>query len=215
MDKEFRKKTGITEDEPTNWFEDLYAVSNKEGEGVPWANMDTHPVFKAWLNKNSISGKGKKALVVGCGMGDDAIELEKLGFDVTAFDVAESAIDLCKKRFPHSNVHFVKEDLLAGIPAWENKFDFVLEIFTIQALPPKYEAQLIANLSRLVAKNGELLVITEVQNKKRVFEIGPPWLLNNNYVDGFEKNGLNLQGEIYQFPPSMGDECHLSIFRKI
>lgn len=214
MDKQTKDRLGLSEEKPTDWFENLYAGSNTSGEGVPWANMDTHPVFKDWLSKNAISGNGKKALVVGCGLGDDAIELENLGFNVTAFDVAESAIEICKKRFSNSTVDFVTADLLAGIPEWENQFDFVLEIFTIQALPPKYEELVIKNLSKLIAPYGELMVITEVQNAPRNFEVGPPWLLNHNYIELFEREGLKLKGEINQYPPAMGTECHLSIFQK-
>jgi len=39
-------------------------------------------------------------------MGDDAIELESWRYQVTAFDVAESAIDHCKRPFPDSTVDF-------------------------------------------------------------------------------------------------------------
>jgi len=166
------------------------------------------------LENNEFNGEGKTALVVGCGMEDDAIELEKIGFEVTAFDVAESAVELCKKRFPESQVNFVQGDLIAGIPEWEAQFDFVLEIFTIQALPPKYEKGLIENLSSFLAKNGEIMVITEVQHAKRVFEVGPPWLLNDNYIQSFENCGLSLVNSTKDNKPEIGDECHLSIFKK-
>ena len=87
----------IEEDSPTDWFEKLYAGSNTAGEGVPWANMETHPSFQKWMETHPLIGEGKSALVVGCGMGDDAVELERRGFKVTAFDVSETAIKLCKK----------------------------------------------------------------------------------------------------------------------
>lgn len=137
MDKAFRSKMGVAEEKPNDWFETLYSNSNESGEGVPWANMSPHPIFKDWLDQNKNCGEGKTALVIGCGMGDDAIALEQNGFSVTAFDVSESAIELCKKRFPHSEVNFVQADLIEGIPEWQGQFDFVLEIYTIQALPPK------------------------------------------------------------------------------
>jgi len=115
MNKELRKKLGIEENKPNDWFERLYSETDKGGEGVPWANMAPHPLFKSWITENPIIGKGKTALVVGCGMGDDAIELETKGFEVTAFDVSNSAIELCKTRFPNSGVNFLQADLLNGI----------------------------------------------------------------------------------------------------
>ena len=91
-----RDQFSVQEDQPSDWFEPLYAVSNTNGEGVPWASMETHPSFRKWLSHNPLEGGGKLALVVGCGMGDDAIELESLGFQVTAFDVSETAISFVK-----------------------------------------------------------------------------------------------------------------------
>ncbi len=160
-------------------------------------------------------GKGKTALVIGCGMGDDAIELSQQGFMVTAFDVASSAIELCKKRFSNSSVKFVQADLLAGIPEWHGQFDFVLEIFTIQALPPKYEATLIQHISDFVAENGQLLLITEMQKAKRTFENGPPWLLNSNYISSFEAYGLKQLSLSRSNDSHLGDEIHLCLFEKV
>ncbi|MCB9426188.1 MAG: class I SAM-dependent methyltransferase [Flavobacteriales bacterium] len=143
-DKKFPYK--ISETEPTDWFEELYNDANVSGKGVPWATMDTHTLFKKWLETNKLDGKGKTALVVGCGMGDDAITLEKMGFEVTAFDVSGKAIEYCQERFKDSTVKFVTADLLKEIPEWSRQFDFVLEIYTIQALPPKYEHQVIEQI---------------------------------------------------------------------
>jgi 2-polyprenyl-3-methyl-5-hydroxy-6-metoxy-1,4-benzoquinol methylase len=180
----------IDENRPTDWFEPLYANSATDGKGIPWANMKTHPSFAGWLEKNNLDGAGKSALVVGCGMGDDAIELESRGFEVTAFDVSNTAIEYCKDRFATSNVNFVQADLLKKQPNWERKFDYVLEIFTIQALPPKYEDDLIKNIAKFVSYNGTLMVISAVGNKKRAIENGPPWLLTSDHIDKFISCGL-------------------------
>lgn len=209
-----RKKLGVDENKPVAWFENLYAEANEQGQGVPWANMAPHPVFKSWIDKHLNNGIGKTALVVGCGLGDDAIELENNGFEVTAFDVSNSAIELCKKRFPNSKTNFIQADLLEGVPEWYRKFDFVLEIFTIQALPPKYENVLINNIVDFVAPTGQLLMITEVQQEKRSFEKGPPWLLNENYKKSFENHGLKLIEHSNSFEPQMGDALHLSLFQR-
>ena len=33
-------------------------------------------------------------------------------------------------------------------------------------------------------------MITEVQSEKRTYENGPPWLLNNDYIESFKNNGF-------------------------
>jgi len=199
-------KYSVNENQPSNWFEPLYADSNTNGEGVPWANMETHPSFANWLTENQLNGDGKSALVVGCGMGDDAIELDALGFEVTAFDVSESAITFCKERFPHSKVEFVQADLLENQPQWQKKYDFVLEIFTVQALPPKYEKDLIQNICNFVSPKGNLLVIAEVGGEERTFENGPPWLLTPQHIDSYESCGFKvIQKYIEKNSESIGE----------
>ena len=214
MNEEQRKKLGVKEDTPNDWFETLYSNSNDSGSGVPWANMAAHPTFKKWIDKCAILENEKTALVVGCGLGDDAIELEAKGYKVTAFDVSESAIELCKKRFPTSKIKFIKADLIEGVSEWYKKFDLVLEIFTIQALPPKYEEVLIKNISDFVTDNGQLVLITEVQSQKRIYENGPPWLLNHNYIESFERHGLKQIYHKTSTETEMGEEIHLSIFQR-
>lgn len=214
MSKELRKQLGINEATPNDWFEKLYANSDKVGEGIPWANLAPHPIFKNWGDSNPKLKEKKTALVIGCGLGDDAIELESKGYTVTAFDVSKSAIDICKKRFPNSKVEFLQADLIKGVPEWKEKFDFVLEVFTIQALPPKYEENLLKNITDFLSKNGKLLVITEVNKAQRDFENGPPWLLNNDYIQKFNHLGLKLIDHNSDNTPEIGEECHLSLFER-
>lgn len=215
MSNDTQPKFNIDENRPSDWFEPLYAESSANGEGVPWANMDTHPAFAQWLTNHELQGTSKTALVVGCGMGDDAIALEKLGYTVTAFDVSETAINFCKQRFPDSKVTFVQADLLQEQSQWQQAFDFVLEIYTVQALPPKFEQELIKNISNFVAPEGQLLVVAEVQQQAREFEQGPPWLLTPQHADEFVSNGLTLleqsvgQGE-EQFS---GATTYVSLFK--
>lgn len=217
MKNKAQEQFSIQENRPTNWFEPLYAESNTNGEGVPWANMETHPSFASWLNQHPLEGDGKLALVVGCGMGDDAIELESLGFQVTAFDVSETAIKLCKERFPLSKVNFLHADLLTNQSQWRRKFDFVLEIYTVQALPPKYEKGLIQSISGFVAVEGRILVIAEVGHEERSFENGPPWVLTPKHIDSFESCGLTVVDKYIEKASSSDNatSTYVTTFRKL
>ena len=177
---------------PTDWFEDLYAAANRDGQGVPWANMAPHPAFIHWLKGHDLQGNDQTALVVGCGMGDDAIELEERGFEVTAFDVSPTAIDYCRQRFPGSKVNFQVADLLAAQPAWQQSFNFVLEIYTVQALPPDYEDQSIQSIAGFTAPGGNLLTIANVQPGPRDINQGPPWLLTPEHIQKFARCGFDV-----------------------
>lgn len=182
----------INPEKPTSWFNPLYSKSNAKGDGIPWAHMETHPHFKRWLTQHSLQSKQGHALVVGCGLGDDAIELENRGFKVTAFDVSEKAIEFCLKRFPLSSVKFEVADLFADLSHWKNQFDFVLEIYTIQALPPKYESEVISKVRGFLAPEGILLVIALVSDEERALEKGPPWELTSAHRQSFLDTGLSL-----------------------
>src|ERR1017187_7080256 len=75
------------------------------------------------------------ALVVGCGLGEDAEYIARLGYATTAFDIALTAIAAARSRFPGSPVEYQVADLLAPPPWWSHAFALVVESTTLQALP--------------------------------------------------------------------------------
>ena len=79
---EEKKKFNIARINP-DWFEDLYS-EKQSGAGVPWANMEPHPMFAKWFD-DVPAPPGTTALVVGCGLGDDALALEDKGSKASMF----------------------------------------------------------------------------------------------------------------------------------
>ena len=119
--------------EPLRWFEELYAGANRDSEEIPWAKMEANPKMVEWIaERPEITGR---ALVVGCGLGDDAEWLSIAGFDVTAFDLSQSSIDWCRERFPKSSVNYCVGDLLEPEDAWTGAFDLVIEICLLYTSP--------------------------------------------------------------------------------
>jgi len=164
------------------WFERLYAQARADGRGVPWARNAPHPDFLEWLETEAGPGEGRRALAVGCGLGDDAEALAAHGFATTAFDVSPSAIDLCRQRFPASPVDYRAADLLDPPAAWIDAFDLVVEIITVQALPPEVQADALRQIMRFVAPGGLLFVGTQVR-LPRLNPTGPPWPLDVSLLD--------------------------------
>jgi len=175
--------------DPTGWFEQVYARA-ESGEGViPWAYMQPNPHLVEWLERKHLLVRHKQALVIGCGLGDDAEALAKLGFGVTAFDIAETAIRRCKERFPDSMVEYRVANLLAPPDAWGKKFDFVLESRTIQSLPYTLFEQATGAIAGFVAAEGHLLVMCagrEPDQERR----GIPWPLSRVELDVMKTHGL-------------------------
>ena len=95
---------------PLEWFEQLYREANGDSASIPWADLRPNPNLVEWLDRSNTNGSGKRALVVGCGLGDDAEILSSLGFEVVAFDISATCIDWCHQRYPQSAVTYVVED---------------------------------------------------------------------------------------------------------
>ncbi len=125
---------------------------------VPWADLRPNPNLTEFWRGRRISTAGKTALKIGCGFGDDAEQLAEWGFETTAFDISASAIRVCNRRFP-GRVTFTVADLLNAPAAWTGYFDFVLESYTLQVLPPTPRRQAFHNAANLVKPGGLLLLI--------------------------------------------------------
>ena len=179
----------LQEDDPLGWFEALYSAAEGDEDIIPWADMHPNPSLVEWLESNHIRGTGKKAIKIGCGLGDDAEILAEKSFAVTAFDISTSAISWCRKRFPRSTVNYIIQDLFASPPSWNQAFDLVLEVYTLQVLPPELRAKAIEQIAGYVAPGGTLVVIC----RGREPEDDPgqmPWPVVKDELSLFEQQGL-------------------------
>ncbi|PYS89483.1 MAG: SAM-dependent methyltransferase [Acidobacteria bacterium] len=171
------------------WFEALYKESGGNNELVPWADLEPNRFFKEWAERNNLKGNGRKALVVGCGLGDDAIYLDDLGFKVTAFDISPTAIEWAKRLHKDRDIQFEIADLFQPFRGWLGGFEFVLEIYTIQPLPIEMRPEVIDAVSSFVAPNAELVVVCRGRNDDDEPE-QLPWPLSRKDLSRFEENGL-------------------------
>ncbi len=174
----------------TGWFEALYAGAYRNEWGVPWARHETDTALVQWLaQQDDRMTVGKRALVVGCGLGDDAEALAAAGYVVTAFDISATAIGWCGERFPQSRVHYTVADLFALPPDWAGTYDFVLESRTIQSLPWQLCEPAAQAIARCAAPGGRVLVLAlarEPHEDRR----GIPWPLSRQDLAAFVQAGL-------------------------
>ena len=158
-------KTYQENNDPTGWFDSIYKSANGDHTKVFWADLEPSPYLVSWLEKNPIDKPSKRACVIGCGVGDDAEALSKFGFEVTAFDISVTAIELCKNRYKDTKVNYVVADLFDYPKEWFEKFNVVYECNTIQVLPGDYRIKARIAMSLLICKDGYILVSCRSRNE--------------------------------------------------
>jgi SAM-dependent methyltransferase len=179
--------------DPLSWFETLYVAAERGEAVIPWADSEPNPSLLRWTADNGLAGHGRRALVIGCGAGDDAEALAGLGFSVVAFDVSPAAVRLCRSRFPDTAVEYVAADLLAPPEGWTAAFDFVFEANTVQALPEgALRKGAIEALSTFVAPGGTLLVVARGRDEDEPLS-RLPWPLTPAEVRACGGDRLNLR----------------------
>jgi SAM-dependent methyltransferase len=176
----------IARGDATGWFETLYAAAEQGAVTVPWA--DNAPNVRLVSALAGLSGPGR-ALVVGCGLGDDAEHVASLGYATVAFDVSPTAVTGARRRFPASAVEYVVADLLSPPPSWVAAFDLVVEVYTVQVLTGPARVSAVARLAELVAPGGRLLVIAGAREETdHPGEM--PWPLTRAEIESFRDHGL-------------------------
>jgi SAM-dependent methyltransferase len=186
------------------WFDAFYKEAGGDNEQIPWADLEPNEFFRTWAEDVGLTGEGRKALVVGCGLGDDARYLEDLGFEVSAFDISETAIEWAKRASAGRKIKFEVMDLFEPPTSWvasknpaataagtdkTGGFDFVLEIYTIQPLPMEMRERVIDSVASFVADGGELVVVTRGREDNEEPE-QLPWPLSRKDLSRFETHGL-------------------------
>jgi SAM-dependent methyltransferase len=184
-------KQYLAQDDPLGWFEALYSKATDGTAVVPWADMTPNPHLVEWLNAADLPLKGRRALKIGCGLGDDAEELFNRGFSTVGFDISPTAIAWCKKRFPQSQVQYLIADLFQAPSSWRHSFDLVLEAYTLQVLPASLRKEAIRCITEFLAPGGTLLVICRGRNQDD--DTGQmPWPVTKEELNGFANLGLQL-----------------------
>jgi Methylase involved in ubiquinone/menaquinone biosynthesis len=178
-------RDAIARGDATGWFEQLYVESERDGLAISWVDLAPNPYLVEWLDRQP-SPPGGRALVVGCGYGDDAELLADRGLEVAAFDIAPSAVARCRSRFPGSRVQYLVADALRPPADWVAAFDFVFEAYTIQVLQGEARAACARSIGSLAAPGGRLLVVARSR-----MEDGPegamPWPLTRREIEAFGK----------------------------
>ncbi len=189
--------------EAAAWYDDLYASDSRGERTIPWDRHAPNALLTEWLAANSPGTNPGRAMVIGCGTGEDALPLVELGYQVTAFDISPTAIEIAHRRHPRAAIDFQVADLFDLPPEWTSAFDLVVESQNVQALPVDFRNEAIASVASLVAPGGRLLVIAIADGRDGEgvpFE-GPPFPLTRADLDRFTRHGLK-QIAVEQIAPT-------------
>ncbi len=174
-----------------HWYGTIYDLAGDDPAAIPWARLAPHPLLTQWLARNG-SLAGRRAIDVGCGLGDNAEALSAAGADVTAFDFIPRAIEWAKQRFLESRVQFQVANLLEAPEKWRGTFDLVHECYTLQTMGDELLPLAAKALASFVTPGGVLLVITSAREEDD--PIVTPWRpLTREQIEGFAIDGLTLE----------------------
>ncbi|HMN97510.1 MAG TPA: methyltransferase domain-containing protein [Phycisphaerales bacterium] len=195
-------------------FESMYAEAEASGDRtlIPWDHDRPNPLLVQWLDHDAagVVRCGARVAVVGCGLGHDARELIRRGFEVTAFDISPTAIQWAKRIDPEAAESFFRADLFAPPPRWVHRFDLVVEVHTLQALPPETRSTTMSALARITAMNAALLVICRATDVPARHEEGPPWPLTPDELLGLA-SGAGLRAATFDVVDRAEGSAHSRI----
>jgi len=196
------EKAGHLVSTTPDYFEAIYAEAGFDRSRVPWEDGHPSPALINWMNAvaPSLIRCGARVAVVGCGYGDDAIEIANRGYEVTAFDCSATAIHAAIESYPAQADSFHVADLFNLPSRWRHRFDLVVEINTLQALTPDVRDEAMQSIADLVSPRGYLLVICRGSGGPVKLDDGPPWPLSQAELERIAAGAkLHIEGGISTF----------------
>ena len=176
-----------------DYFESVYAEAGGDRSRIPWASRHPSTAMVNWLNAvaPSLVRCGARVAVVGCGLGDDAREVIRRGYEVTAFDWSPTAVEWARGLDPTHSESYTQADLFKPPSRWGHRFDLVVEINNLQYVTPAAQVNTVKALAKFVAPHGHLLVVCRGADEPAAHDDGPPWpLTERQLVEAASEAGL-------------------------
>lgn len=125
--------------------------STTEPQAIPWKG-NSEVLLQKIISKYKLPTQGD-VLDIGCGTGEKADFLQKLGYNVDAFDISEVAIEKAKELNP--DVNFFVAD--AGAITDVKKFDIIVDLLASQFVLDKTE--FLKTLPKILKQGGFYILI--------------------------------------------------------
>jgi SAM-dependent methyltransferase len=143
----------MTEKEATEHFEQIYKDSRPEE--IPWNNEQPPELLMELVKSGQV--KPDRALDLGCGLGNYAIWLAGLGFEVVGVDGSPTAIKIAKQNANKKEVRcrFLVADLTGDWPDLGGQFDFVYDWGLLHHIPHEQRQTYVQNVHRVLKPKGK------------------------------------------------------------
>lgn len=136
-----------------------------------WNERHAEAYSKAhWVTKPSIFAeecvtffpKGGTLLEIGTGQGGDAKYFQSLGYEVTATDYADKALEIARERV--KNVRFLNVDTAAGLPFDNELFNIVYSHMALHYFDEETTKKVFRDIHRVLKQGGIFAAITNTMN---------------------------------------------------
>ena len=148
-------------------FPDWNDIYKQDVTTMPWYSKNLDPDLEDQIKKRHLSTG--KFLDLGTGPGTQAINLAKLGFDVTGTDLSKNAIKKAQKL--GGNVKFLVDDILHS-KLQDQSFDFIFDRGCFHILPVEMHNQYAQKIHDLLTKDGLFFLKCFSINEKKL-DYGP------------------------------------------
>ncbi len=143
---------------PIEDWEEYYKETGTEE--LPWYSKEADPEVIDALN-NFCAPPKAKVLDLGTGPGTMAIEFARLGYDVTACDISETALKTAKTRAKESSVASEIEFLVCDIrEPFDGAFDIINDRGCFHVMRGDDKQRYVDNITNLTTPGGVLLLKT-------------------------------------------------------
>jgi SAM-dependent methyltransferase len=123
-------------------------------------------------------------LDLGTGPATQAIELSKLGFQVTATDISENAITRAKRI--SKDIEFIVDDILNSKLKEEDSFDYIFDRGCFHVLEPSSRKRYVNQVSRILRDGG--LLFLKTFSAKEPLRGGGPYRFSIDEIDSVFSN---------------------------
>lgn len=145
-------------------WDDLY---KKDVKTMPWYNENLDTDLENEIKRRKIR-KGR-FLDLGTGPGTQAIQLAKMGFDVTGTDLSENAVQKARKL--DGKINFMVDDILDS-KLEKNSFDYILDRGCFHVLSNDKWNQYVKKIHHILDENG-LFFLKCFSTKETKLDYGP------------------------------------------